>query len=263
MCFCANLLHHINALLGEGGVNDRGDLGGALLLLHADLLLVALLGGGALLLGHTLRLVVALLVLSALLLSGALLLRRALLFLRALLLNVALLHGGALLLGHLLAHLLLDGVHDVAALLLSVGGALLPGHLPGHCLALLHGAAAALLLVLCLVVGHTLGGADRLGDCGAGGAGDGVVDSAAFWRHSNCRGVVCYGNCWCMVGNSNVAVAVGMTSSAMVAIGMVSIPGVSFGICFSLSKSEWGHSGKEENKPFHDYCFRGLATAGC
>ena len=55
--------------------------------------------------------------------------------------------------------------------------------------------------------------------------------------YSNCRGVVSY---------SNVAVAVGMP--AMVAIGMVSIPGVGFGICFSLSKSKWGHGGKEENK---------------
>merc|ERR1719507_1779789 len=123
MGFCAHLLHHIDALLSVGGVDDRGDLGGALLLLHANLLLVALLGGCALLLSHTLGLVMALLVLGALLLSGALLL------LGALLLHRALLNRGALLLWHLVAHLLLDRVHDVAALLLSVGGALLPGHL--------------------------------------------------------------------------------------------------------------------------------------
>merc|ERR550519_2332254 len=135
MGFCAHLLNHIDALLGVGGVDDRGDLGGALLLLHANLLLVALLGARALLLSHTLGLVMALLVLGALLLSGALLLGRALLFLGALLLHVALLNRGALLLWHL------------SALLLGVGQALLPGNLPGHRLALLHGPAAALLLV--------------------------------------------------------------------------------------------------------------------
>jgi len=81
MCFGAHLLHHVNALLSEGGVNNCGDLGGALLLLHTDLLLVALLGGCALLLSHTLGLVMALLVLGALLLSGALLLGCALLLL--------------------------------------------------------------------------------------------------------------------------------------------------------------------------------------
>ena len=237
MCFCANLLHHVNALLSEGGVNNCGDLGGALLLLHTDLLLVALLGGCALLLSHTLGLVMALLVLGALLLSGALLLGRALLLLGTLLLYMALLNRGALLLWHLVAHLLLDRVHDVSALLLGVGGALLPGHLPGHRLALLHGPAAALLLVLRLVVGHTPRGADWLRDCGAGGAGDCVVDSVALWCYSNCRGVV---------SHSNVAVTVGMP--AMVAIGMVSIPGVGFGISFSISQGKWGHSGKEENK---------------
>ena len=188
--FCAHLLHHIDALLSASGVDDRGELGGALLLLHANLLLVALLGGRALLLSHTLGLVMALL------------------FLGAFLLNVALLHRGALLLWHLRALLLLDGVHDVAALLLVVGGALLPGNLPGHCLALLHGSAAALLLMIRLVVGHTPGGADGLRDCGAGGAGDCVVDSVALWRHGNC--MVCYSN------------------------------------CFSLSKGKWRHSGKEE-----------------
>merc|ERR1712158_233638 len=185
MGFCAHLLHHIDALLSVSGVDDRGDLGGALLL------------------SHTLGLVMALLVLSALLLSGALLLGGALLFLGAFLLNVALLNRSALLLWHLSALLLLDGVHD----------------------------AAALLLVLRLVVGHTPGGADGLRDCGAGGAGDCVVDSVALWRHGNC--VVCYSNCRGVVSNSNMAVTVGMSSPSMVAIGMVSIPGVGFGICFS------------------------------
>ena len=89
------LLNNIDALLSEGSVDHRGDLGGALLLLHANLLVVALLGG-------------------ALLLSGALLFSGALLL------------GCALLLGHLSALLLLGGVYDVAALLLGVGGALLP-----------------------------------------------------------------------------------------------------------------------------------------
>jgi len=256
MGFCAHLLHHIDALLSEGGVKHGGDLGGALLLLHTDLLLVALLGGCALLLSHTMRLVVALLVLSALLLSGALLLGRALLLLRALLLHMALLHRGALLLWHLSALLLLDGVHDVAALLLGVGGALLPRHLPGHCLALLHRPAAALLLVLRLVVGHTPRGADRLGDCGAGGAGDCVEDSVAPWRHGDRGDMVCHSHCGGVVSNSNVAATVGMMSPAMVAIGMVSIPGVGFSICFSLSKGKWGHSGKEKNELFHDYCWR-------
>ena len=186
------------------------------------------------------------------LLSHTLGLVMALLFLGAFLLNVALLNRGALLLWHLRALLLLDGVHDVAALLLVVGGALLPGNLPGHCLALLHGSAAALLLMIRLVVGHTPGGADGLRDCGAGGAGDCVVDSVALWRHgnylvcySNC--MVCYSNCRGVVSNSNVAVTVGMTSPSMVAVGMVSIPGVGFGICFSLSKGKWRHSGKEEH----------------
>merc|ERR1712080_413892 len=165
MCFRAHLINHIDALLSEGGVDHSGDLGGALLL------------------SHTLGLVVALLVLGALLFSGALLLGGALLFLGALLLHVALLNRGALLLWHLSALLLLDGVHDVAAL----------------------------LLVLRLVVGHTLGGADRLGDCGAGRAGNGVVDSVALWCdgdcvvcHSNCWGVVSYSNCGGMVSYSNV-----------------------------------------------------------
>ena len=107
-------------------------------------------------------------------------------------LSGALLLGCALLLLGLSALLLLDGVHNVAALLLGVGGALLPWNLPGHGLALLHRSAAALLLVLCLVVGHTPGGADGLGDCGAGGGGDGVVDGAALWRHGDS---VCHGNC--------------------------------------------------------------------
>jgi len=270
MCFRAHLINHIDALLSEGGVDHSGDLGGALLLLHANLLVMALLGGGALLLSHTLGLVVALLVLGALLFSGALLLGGALLFLGALLLHVALLNRGALLLWHLSALLLLDGVHDVAALLLSVGGALLPGNLPGHGLALLHGSAAALLLVLRLVVGHTLGGADGLGDCGAGRAGDGVVDSVALWCdgdcvvcNSNCWGVVSYSNCGGVVSYSNVAVAVGMASPSVVAIGTVSIPGVGFGICFSLSKGKWRHSGKEKNKLLHDYCIGRLATARC
>jgi len=253
MCFGAHLLHHINALLSEGGVNNRGDLGGALLLLHTDLLLVALLGGCALLLSHTLGLVMALLVLGALLLSGALLLGRALLLLRALLLHMALLNRGALLLWHLVAHLLLDRVHDVAALLLGVGGALLPGNLPGHRLALLHGPAAALLLVLRLVVGHTPRGADWLRDCGAGGAGDCVIDSVALWCYSDCRGMVCYSNCRGVVSYSYMAVTVGMP--AMVAIGMVSIPGVGFSICFSISQGQWGHSSKEENKLLDDYCW--------
>jgi len=202
---------------------------------------------------------VALLVLGALLFSGALLLGGALLFLGALLLHVALLNRGALLLWHLSALLLLDGVHDVAALLLSVGGALLPGNLPGHGLALLHGSAAALLLVLRLVVGHTPGGADGLGDCGAGRAGNGVVDSVALWCDGDC--VVCHSNCWGVVSYSNVAVAVGMASPSVVAVGMVSIPGVGFGICFSLSKGKWRHSGKEKNKLLHDYCIGRLATA--
>ena len=159
---------------------------------------------------------------------------------------MALFNRGALLLWHLVAHLLLDRVHDVAALLLGVGGALLPGHLPGHRLALLHGPAAALLLVLRLVVGHTPRGADWLRDCGAGGAGDCVVDSVALWCYGDCRGVVCHSNCRGVVSHSNVAVTVGMP--AMVAIGMVSIPGVGFGISFSISQGKWGHSGKEENK---------------
>ena len=246
MCFGAHLLHHVNALLSEGGVNNCGDLGGALLLLHTDLLLVALLGGCALLLGHTLGLVMALLVLGTLLLSGALLLGRALLLLRALLLHMALLNRGALLLRNLVAHLLLDRVHDVAALLLGVGRALLPGNLPGHRLALLHGPAAALLLVLRLVVGHTPRGADGLRDCGAGGAGDCVEDGVALWRHGDC--VVCHSNCRGVVRHSNVAVTVGMPSPSMVAVGVVSIPGVGFRICFSLSEGKGRHSGKEENK---------------
>ena len=120
MCFGAHLLHHVNALLSEGGVNNCGDLGGALLLLHTDLLLVALLGGCALLLSHTMGLVMALLVLSALLLSGALLLSCTLLLLRALLLHMALLHRGALLLWHIFALLLLNCVYNVATLLLGV-----------------------------------------------------------------------------------------------------------------------------------------------
>merc|ERR1719266_1915619 len=120
MCFCAHLIHHINALFSEGGVNNRGDLGEALLLLHTHLLLVALLGGCALLLSHTLGLVMALLVLSALLLSGALLLSCALLLLRALLLHMALLHRGALLFWHIFALLLLNCVYNVATLLLGV-----------------------------------------------------------------------------------------------------------------------------------------------
>merc|ERR1719234_2446233 len=176
---------------------------------------MALLAGCALLLSHTLGLVMALLVLGALLLSCALLLGCALLLLGTLLLHMALLHRGALLLRHLVADLLLDGVHDVAALLLGVGGALFSGNLPWHRLALLHGPAAALLLVSCLVVGHTLCGADWLRDCGAGGAGDCVVDGVALWCYGDCRGMVCY---------SYVAVTVGMP--AMVAVGMVSIPGV-------------------------------------
>jgi len=260
MCLCAHLLHHIDTLLSVGGVDDSGDLGGALLLLHANLLLVALLGGRALLLSHTLGLVMALLVLGALLLSGALLLGRALLFLGALLLHVALLNRGALLLWHLSALLLLDRVHDVAALLLGVGGALLPGNLPGHCLALLHGPAAALLLVLRLVVGHTPRGADGLRDCGAGGAGDCVEDGVALWRHGDC--VVRHSNCRGVVSDSNVAVTVGMPSPSMVAVCVVSIPGVGFGICFSLSEGKGRHSGKEENKLLHDYCSERLATAG-
>merc|ERR1719234_1420676 len=214
---------------------------------------MALLAGCALLLSHTLGLVMALLVLGALLLSGALLLGCALLLLGALLLHMALLNWGALLLRHLVADLLLDGVHDVAALLLSVGGALLPGNLPWHRLALLHGSAAALLLVSSLVVGHTLCGADWLGDCGAGGAGDCVVDGVALWCYGDCRGMVCYGNCRGVVSYSYVAVTVCMP--AMVAVGMVSIPGVGCGICFSISQGKWGHSGKEENKLLHDYCW--------
>jgi hypothetical protein len=260
MGFCAHLLNHIDALLGVGGVDDRGDLVGALLLLHANLLLVALLGARALLLSHTLGLVMALLVLGALLLSGALLLGRALLFLGALLLHMALLNRGALLLWHLRALLLLDRVHDVAALLLGVRGALLPGNLPGHRLALLHGPAAALLLVLRLVVGHTPRGADGLRDCGAGGAGDCVEDGVALWRHGDC--VVRHSNCRGVVSDSNVAVTVGMTSPSMVAVGVVSIPGVGFRICFSLSEGKGRHSGKEENKLLHDYCSERLATAG-
>ena len=55
-------------------------------------------------------------------------------------------------------------------------------------------------------------------------------------------------NCRCVVSDSNMAVTVGMSSPSMVAIGMVSIPGVGFGICFSFRKSKWGHGGKEENK---------------
>ena len=223
MCFGAHLLHHVNALLSEGGVNNCGDLGGALLLLHTDLLLVALLGGCALLLGHTLGLVMALLVL------------------------------GTLLLRNLVAHLLLDRVHDVAALLFGVGGALLPGNLPRHGLALLHGPAATLLLVLCLVVGHTPRGADWFRDCGAGGAGDCVVNGVALWCYGDCRGMVSYSNCRGVVSYSNVAVAVGMP--AMVAIGMVSIPGVGFSISFSISQGQWGHSSKEENKLLDDYCW--------
>merc|ERR1719458_1056814 len=230
MGFCAHLLNHIDALLSVGGVDDRGDLGGALLLL------VALLGARALLLSHTLGLVMALLVLGALLLSGA------------------------LLLWHLSALLLLDRVHNVAALLLGVRGALLPGNLPGHRLALLHGPAAALLLVLRLVVGHTPRGADGLRDCGAGGAGDCVEDGVALWRHGDC--VVRHSNCRGVVRHSNVAVTVGMPSPSMVAVGVVSIPGVGFGICFSLSEGKGRHSGKEENKLLHDYCSERLATAG-
>jgi hypothetical protein len=120
MRFCADLLHHVNTLFGQGCVNDSGDLGGALLLLDAHLLLVALLGGCALLLSHTMGLVMALLVLSALLLSGALLLSCALLLLRALLLHMALLHRGALLFWHIFALLLLNCVYNVATLLLGV-----------------------------------------------------------------------------------------------------------------------------------------------
>ena len=123
---------------------------------------------------------------------------------------------------------------------------LLPGDLLGHSLALLHGSAAALLLVVCLIVGHTLGGADGLGDYGAGGGGNGVVDSVALWCDGDC--VVCHSNCWGVVSYSDVAVAVGMASPSVVAIGMVSIPGVGFGTCFSLSKGKWRHNGKEKNK---------------
>ena len=61
----------------------------------------------------------------------------------------------------------------------------------------------------------------------------------ALWRHGNCRGVV---------SDSNVAVTVGMMSPAMVAIGMIPVPGVSLGVCFSLSEGKGGNSGKEENK---------------
>ena len=243
------MLHHINALLGDGGVDDGGDLGGALLLLHTHLLLVALLGGRALLLGHTLGLLVALLVLSALLLSCALLLCGATLLLRALLLHMASLDRGALLLWHLGALLLLDRVHDVAALLLGVSRALFPGNLPGHSLTLLHGPGGALLLVLGLVVGHLPCGADRLGDCGAGGAGDCVVDCVALGGDGDCRG---------MVGDSNVTVAVSVAITSPAGKAISSVPGVGLGLCLSLGEGKGGDSSKEENKLKFETLCKGL-----
>ena len=210
---------------------------------------MALLGGRALLLGHTLGLLVALLVLSALLLSCALLLCGATLLLRALLLHMASLDRGALLLWHLGALLLLDRVHDVAALLLGVSRALFPGNLPGHSLALLHGPGRALLLVLGLVVGHLPCGADRLGDCGAGRAGDCVVDCVALGGDGDCRS---------MVGDSNVAVAVSVAITSPAGKAISSVPGVGFGVCLSLGESKGGDSSKEENKLKFETLFKGL-----
>ena len=252
------MLHHINALLGDGGVDDGGDLGRALLLLHAHLLLVALLGGRALLLGHTLGLLVALLVLSALLLSCALLLCGATLLLRALLLHMASLDRGALLLWHLGALLLLDRVHDVAALLLGVSRALFPGNLPGHSLALLHGPGGALLLVLGLVVGHLPCGADRLGDCGAGRAGDCVVDCVALGGDGDCRSMVGDSNCRGVVGDSNVTVAVSVAITSPAGEAISSVPGVGLGVCLSLGEGKGGDGSKEENKLKFETLFKGL-----
>ena len=219
---------------------------------------MALLGGRALLLGHTLGLLVALLVLSALLLSCALLLCGTTLLLRALLLHMASLHRGALLLWHLGALLLLDRVHDVAALLLGVSRALFPGNLPGHSLALLHRPGGALLLVLGLVVGHLPCGADRLRDCGAGRAGDCVVDCVALGGNGDCWSMVGDSNCRGVVGDGNmtVAVSVAITSPASEAIS--SVPGVGFGVGLSLGEGKGGDGSKEENKLKFETLFEGL-----
>ena len=219
---------------------------------------MALLGGRALLLGHTLGLLVALLVLSALLLSCALLLCGATLLLRALLLHMASLDRGALLLWHLGALLLLDRVHDVAALLLGVSRALFPGNLPGHSLALLHGPGGALLLVLGLVVGHLPCGADRLGDCGAGGAGDCVVDCVALGGDGNCRSMVGDSNCRGVVGDSNVTVAVSVSITSPAGKAISSVPGVGLGVCLSLGEGKGGDGSKEENKLKFETLCKGL-----
>merc|ERR1719225_1227891 len=204
----------------------------------------------------------ALLVLSALLLSCALLLCGTTLLLRALLLHMASLDRGALLLWHLGALLLLDRVHNVAALLLGVSRALFPGNLPGHSLTLLHGPGGALLLVLGLVVGHLPCGADRLGDCGAGGAGDCVVDCVALGGDGDCRGMVGDSNCRSVVGDSNVTVAVSVAITSPAGEAISSVPGVGLGVSLSLGEGKGGDSSKEENKLLHDYCWQGLPTAG-
>ena len=200
----------------------------------------------------------ALLVLSALLLSCALLLCGATLLLRALLLHMASLHRGALLLWHLGALLLLDRVHDVAALLLGVSRALFPGNLPGHSLALLHRPGRALLLVLGLVVGHLPRGADRLGDCGAGGAGDCVVDCVALGGNGDCRSMVGDSNCRGVVGDSNMTVALSVSVTSPAGEAISSVPGVGLGVCLSLGEGKGGDGSKEENKLKFETLCKGL-----
>lgn len=136
--FSADLLDNIMALLCDLCVYNSLSSCGALLLSGALLLVMALLGGGALLLSC------------------------ALLHICALLLRMALLHSCALLLRDTGAPCLLDGVHNIVALLLGVGGTLLLWHLCCHWVAFLHRPCGALLLVLNLHIMDNPGAAQAL-----------------------------------------------------------------------------------------------------
>jgi hypothetical protein len=152
-------------------------LGGALLLLVADLLLLALLLCGAL------PLLRALLHLGALLLCSALFFLSALLHIRTLLFHSALIHRGALLLWDLGTLLLLDCIQNIPALLLGVCGTELSIHMFGHIMAFLHWLAAALLLLPGLVVSDSGGGTDWLRDCGAVVPGHCVIHCLTVGGH--------------------------------------------------------------------------------
>ena len=101
--------------------------------------------------------------------------------------------------------------------------------------------------MLGLVVGHLPCGADRLGDCGAGRAGDCVVDCVALGGD---------GDCWSMVGNSNMTVAVSVAITSPAGEAISSVPGVGLGL--SLGEGKGGDGSKEENKLKFANLFEGL-----